>query len=154
MKRWLKLGLIAIGVILIVTLSAIGWFLSNALPLGTGGIDSSKLQKALDMAFAEPGPAKPQKTRAIIVVYDGRMVAERYAGGFNQDMPLLGWSMSKSVTSALVGIQVKNRWWQNPTPNGIIPAARQILSPALSGRRLKKTTRSTIALCATNYFTK
>jgi hypothetical protein len=31
------------------------------------------------------------------------------AEGFHKDMPLLGWSMSKSVTHALVGIQVRNR---------------------------------------------
>jgi hypothetical protein len=73
------------------------------------GIDPVKLQKALDAAFAEPGPAHPRKTRAVIVVYDGRLVAERYAPGFHKNMPLLGWSMSKSVTNALVGIQVKNR---------------------------------------------
>ncbi|UCD80274.1 MAG: serine hydrolase [Desulfobacterales bacterium] len=73
------------------------------------GIDPGKLQKALDAAFAEPRPARPRKTRAVLVVYDGRLVAERYATKFHKDMPLLGWSMSKSVTNALVGIQVKNR---------------------------------------------
>ena len=73
------------------------------------GIDPAALKKALDGAFAEPGPAEPKKTRAVIVIYNGRMVAERYAPGFDKDMPLLGWSMSKSVTNALVGIQVKNR---------------------------------------------
>ena len=222
MKRWLKIGLVGIGVVLIVIIGAVAWFLSQALPVGAGftakylcsstfisqrnpeivfqedvatidpllkpvtwrvnsekksvsanylglfnttaiyregcgcslligtteekmrrqtffkpasddvqptrrddltwpegsrgpvdptslGIDSKKLKKALDVAFAEPGPTKPKKTRAIIVIYDGRMVAERYAHGFNKDMPLLGWSMSKSVTNALVGIQVKNR---------------------------------------------
>jgi CubicO group peptidase (beta-lactamase class C family) len=71
------------------------------------GIDPVKLQKALDVAFAEPSPDNPRKTRAVIVVYDGRLAAERYAPGFHKDMPLLGWSMSKSVTNALVGIQVK-----------------------------------------------
>jgi CubicO group peptidase (beta-lactamase class C family) len=70
-------------------------------------IDPVKLQKALDAAFAEPSPDNPRKTRAVIVVYDGRLAAERYAPGFHKDMPLLGWSMSKSVTNALVGIQVK-----------------------------------------------
>jgi CubicO group peptidase (beta-lactamase class C family) len=72
------------------------------------GLDSAKLQKALDNAFAEPGPARPKKTRGVVVVYDGRLVAERYAEAFHKDMPLLGWSMSKSVTNALVGILVKN----------------------------------------------
>jgi CubicO group peptidase (beta-lactamase class C family) len=221
MKRWLKVSLIGIGVILIAAIGAFVWFLINALPLGTGfaakylcsstfisqrdpeivfqedvapinpiaiavdylvdrehksvsadsvglfsataiyregcgcslvigtteekmrqqtfykqtsgenrpvhqdelpwpegrqgpvdpasqGIDQTKLQKALDAAFDEPGPDKTKKTRAVIIVYNGRLVAERYADGFHKGMPLLGWSMSKSVTNALVGILVNN----------------------------------------------
>jgi CubicO group peptidase (beta-lactamase class C family) len=71
------------------------------------GIDMARLEKAVDAAFAEPGPDNLRKTRAVVVVHDGRLVAERYAPGFHKDMPLLGWSMSKSVTNALVGILVK-----------------------------------------------
>jgi CubicO group peptidase (beta-lactamase class C family) len=71
------------------------------------GIDAKRLEKALDEAFSEPGPDRPRKTRAVVVVYDGRLVAERYALGFDKDMPLSGWSMSKSVTNALVGILVR-----------------------------------------------
>jgi hypothetical protein len=37
----------------------------------------------------------------VVVVYDGRLVAERYAPGFHKDLPLLGWSMAKSVSSAV-----------------------------------------------------
>ena len=71
------------------------------------GVDGVKLEKALDAAFAEPEPGNLRKTRAVVVVYDGRLVAERYAPGFDADMPLLGWSMAKSVTNALVGILVR-----------------------------------------------
>jgi len=70
------------------------------------GVDSARLEKALDAAFAEPGPEKPRKTRAVVVVYDGRLIAERYAPGFGPDTALLGWSMAKSITNALVGILV------------------------------------------------
>jgi CubicO group peptidase (beta-lactamase class C family) len=73
------------------------------------GIDKQRLNKALDAAFSEPGPEKPRKTRAVIVIYDGQLVAERYAPGFGKDMPLLGWSMSKSITNALVGILVRQK---------------------------------------------
>ncbi len=73
------------------------------------GVDRQKLEAALEAAFAEPGPEKPRKTRAVVVVYDGQLIAERYAPGFDKDMPLLGWSMSKTVTNALVGILVKQK---------------------------------------------
>jgi CubicO group peptidase (beta-lactamase class C family) len=70
------------------------------------GIDTKRLEAAMDDAFSEPGPENPRKTSAVVVVYDGRLVAERYAPDFDKDMPLMGWSMSKSVTNALVGILV------------------------------------------------
>jgi len=72
------------------------------------GIDEGKLSEALDNAFAESGFKKLKYTRAVLVVYDGRLIAERYAPGFDCNVPLLGWSMSKSITNALVGIMVKN----------------------------------------------
>ena len=71
------------------------------------GLDTATLEKALDAAFADPGPENLRKTRAVVVVHDGRLIAERYAPGFHKDMPLLGWSMAKSITNALVGILVK-----------------------------------------------
>lgn len=54
-----------------------------------------------DDALAGPG------MRAIVVVKDGRIVAERYAPGFGASMPLSGWSMTKSVTGALVGTVIE-----------------------------------------------
>ena len=44
--------------------------------------------------------------RAIVVVHDGRIVAERYAPGFGTATPLLGWSMTKSVVAGLIGVLV------------------------------------------------
>ncbi len=72
------------------------------------GIDVKKLDAALTDAFREPRLDNPRKTRAVVVIYDGKLVAERYADGFHKNMPLLGWSMSKSITNALVGILVKD----------------------------------------------
>lgn len=46
-------------------------------------------------------------TRAVVVVQDGTLSGERYAKGFHADMPLPGWSMTKSVVHALVGIRVR-----------------------------------------------
>ena len=69
-------------------------------------VDRAKLSAALDKTFAEPDADRPRKTRAGVVVYDGRIIAERYAPGFSADTPMLSWSMAKSVTNALVGILV------------------------------------------------
>ena len=71
------------------------------------GLDDAKLRQAIDRHFAEPGPEKKKCTRAVVVVHDGRLVAEHYAPGFHQKMPLLGWSMAKSVTNAVMGIMVQ-----------------------------------------------
>jgi CubicO group peptidase (beta-lactamase class C family) len=62
------------------------------------------LKAALDHAFEEP-PAPPfRRTKAVVVAHDGKVIAERYAPGIDVDTPLLGFSMTKSVVNALIGI--------------------------------------------------
>ncbi|CDX26975.1 Beta-lactamase [Mesorhizobium plurifarium] len=46
--------------------------------------------------------------RAIVVVKNGRVVAERCGEGFSAKTPLLGWSMTKTVNAAIVGTLVKD----------------------------------------------
>lgn len=45
------------------------------------------------------GPA----ARAVVVVHNGRIIAERYGDGFMPTTPLTGWSMTKTVNAAIVG---------------------------------------------------
>jgi len=71
-------------------------------------IDAVKLGHVMDEAFLEPDPDNPVRTRAIVVVYDGQIIAERYAQGITQETALLGWSMTKSTVNALVGILVND----------------------------------------------
>ena len=66
-------------------------------------IDEQALKDALDRAFEENEPLTPKRTRAVVVVQNGWVIAERYAQGIQPDMPLIGWSMSKSITHALIG---------------------------------------------------
>jgi CubicO group peptidase (beta-lactamase class C family) len=70
---------------------------------------TSQLATALDRAFAEPDAPPFRHTRAIVVLKDGHIIAERYAEGFGTDTPLLGFSATKSVVSALIGILVRER---------------------------------------------
>ncbi|TIS55206.1 serine hydrolase [Mesorhizobium sp.] len=46
--------------------------------------------------------------RAVVVVKNGRIVAERYSDGFSEMTPLLGWSMTKTVNAAIIGTLVKD----------------------------------------------
>lgn len=66
-----------------------------------------RLQAVLDRAFAEPIPVRKRRTRAVVIVHKGHIVAERYAAGFGPEMPLIGWSMTKSVMNALAGVLVR-----------------------------------------------
>jgi CubicO group peptidase (beta-lactamase class C family) len=70
-------------------------------------IDSLKLQSAMKKVFVEEDTILPVRTRAVIVVYDGQLIAEHYADGFGAKTKLAGWSMTKTVTGALIGILVK-----------------------------------------------
>ena len=73
------------------------------------GVNGEAVTQAIDAIFSERDPAHPRRTRALVVVHEGRIVAERYAPGFDADMPLIGWSMAKTAINALVGMRVKDR---------------------------------------------
>jgi CubicO group peptidase (beta-lactamase class C family) len=65
-----------------------------------------KLQAAVDRTFAVDNPPL-RRTTAVVVVHDGRIVAERYALGYSITTRLIGYSLSKSIINALLGILVR-----------------------------------------------
>ncbi len=65
------------------------------------------IKAALDAAFTETEGAPQRATKAMVIVHDGRVIAERYAPGYGVDTPVIGWSATKSVTNALLGILVR-----------------------------------------------
>ncbi len=87
-----------------------------------------RLNRAVSKAFREPYPERHRNTRAVIVLYRGKIVAERYADGFDSNMPLTSWSMTKSITGTLIGMAAArekidldapapiNRWQQSDDP--------------------------------------
>lgn len=69
--------------------------------------DIGKLNNILQSEINKRDAKGRQGTRSLLVVFDGRIVGEAYAEGMSKDTKLLGWSMAKSVTGALIGILVK-----------------------------------------------
>jgi CubicO group peptidase (beta-lactamase class C family) len=76
---------------------------NQAIPLEPKNIN---LEQFLDQTFTEINPKVPVRTRAVVILHDGKLIAQRYAGRFNNQTPLLGWSMTKSVTNAMIGMMV------------------------------------------------
>ena len=69
-------------------------------------IDYKKLDLAVANAFDKKNE-KSKRTRSVLVIYKDKIIAEKYDIGFNKNSKILGWSMTKSVTSALFGILQK-----------------------------------------------
>ena len=83
------------------------WPFGDEINYDDSTINFTKLNAAIDEAFFEDSPEKPKNTRAIVVVHQGKVIGEKHAVGFDEDTPQLGWSMTKSITNALIGILVK-----------------------------------------------
>lgn len=64
------------------------------------------LQAAVDNAFDKEAK-KIKRTRAVVVIYKDRLIAEKYTPGFSAETKLLGWSMTKSITNAVLGVLEK-----------------------------------------------
>src|SRR5205814_10236346 len=86
------------------------------------------LKAVLDHAFEEPAEPPFRRTKAVVVVHDGKVIAERYAPGVGVDTPLLGFSMTKSVVNALIGI-LTQQGLVTPSMPAPIPEWRSIDDP-------------------------
>ncbi len=80
---------------------------STPYPYGNGpakdsvftNINYDRLNTAVSGMFNDTN-----KTRAVVVIYKDKIIAEKYDEGFNKESLLLGWSMTKSITSTMFGI--------------------------------------------------
>ena len=77
--------------------------------------DLNAVEEALAEAFA---PC--HNTLAVVILHNGRLIAEKFAGGIQSTTPLPGWSMAKSLTATLVGLLVKRGKLDINQP-GIVP---------------------------------
>ena len=79
---------------------------TQAWPEGRlAGDAQARLDTLLDDAVSGKVAGTGQ-TRGVVVIHGGRLVAERYGEGFDENSLMISWSMAKSVTAALVGIAV------------------------------------------------
>ena len=99
------------------------------------GAPREKLARKVDALFTRKDVGE---TRAVIVMHDGKIVAERYEQPYGEETRFIGWSMSKTITGVLIGMLVADGKlrldqtppipnWQRPgDPRGAI-TLRQLL---------------------------
>ncbi len=74
-----------------------GGLVADTIPIG---VDVKGIRNYIAQKFNET-------SRAVVVVKDGQLIAEQYGDGIDATTPLLGWSMTKTITASLTGILVK-----------------------------------------------
>tara|TARA_R110000787_G_scaffold202193_2_gene312925 strand:+ start:9996 stop:11120 length:1125 start_codon:yes stop_codon:yes gene_type:complete len=140
--EWNSVKRLGLGAALVALVGAGGlWSVRAADPqplyhvASDAAVGEAALRAAIDPLF---GDAAMGDTRALLVMRDGEIVAERYAPGFGPDTKLLSWSIAKSVTAVLVGLMVADgrlaidapvpvaAWSQPGDPRGKI-TLRQLL---------------------------
>lgn len=108
----------------------------DTLPLPEG-VKQKQLEEVVHSLFVEDHPEGQKNTRAVVVVHQGKIVAEEYAEGFGPKSLMRGWSMTKSVTNAMVGLLVQQHGFDiyDPAPvpewQGTGDARRQITTDML-----------------------
>ena len=80
-------------------------------------VNYSKLKKAVANAFDENNTVA-KRTRSVVILYKDHLIAEKYEDGFDKNSKILGWSMTKSITTTYFGIlQYQNKInINNPAP--------------------------------------
>lgn len=67
------------------------------------GAPRQELARAVDTLFTDPALGE---TRAVIVMANGKIAAERYGAGYGPATRFASWSMAKTVTATMIGLLV------------------------------------------------
>ncbi|WP_313004174.1 serine hydrolase [Brevundimonas sp.] len=78
---------------------------TSELPTAAPRGDATALNSAVDRAFAG-GFGIGTNTTGVVVLQDGRIVAEHYAADFGPHVPQRTWSVAKSLAGTLIGAAV------------------------------------------------
>jgi CubicO group peptidase (beta-lactamase class C family) len=75
-----------------------------------------RADRTLDFSYSWQGQTRPAEdllertyTNALLVLKDGRIVSEIYRNGSDERSRFIGWSMTKSITSVLLGCALAER---------------------------------------------
>jgi len=66
-------------------------------------VAKTRLDAVIAPLFEDP---EMSETRAFLVMYQGKIIAERYGEGYDEDTRFISWSMAKSFTGALIGFLI------------------------------------------------
>ena len=67
------------------------------------GVNYEALNTAIENGFTE-NKNNTRNTMAIAVIHNNQLIAEQYAPEINADTKMIGWSMTKSFVSTLIGL--------------------------------------------------
>ena len=100
------------------------------------GAPRDQLGRAIDALFDDPEGIG--ETRALVIMYEGEIAAERYGEGYDAETRFISWSMAKTVTAVMIGMLVADgklsldrtppipKWQRQGDPRGEI-TLRQLL---------------------------
>ena len=88
-------------------------------------INPKALKAASDWTFNRPIPE--EITTGLIIMYQGKLIHERYAAGFDRHTRTRTWSTAKSIAATLIGILVDDGRLKLDEPLGIewLPALKK-----------------------------
>jgi CubicO group peptidase (beta-lactamase class C family) len=88
------------------------------------GVDAAAIQAASDWAFERE--SQYQDTLSLLIVYQGRIIHERYAPGVDMSTRTRTWSTAKSIAVTLIGMLVDQGrlGLDDPLPFDWLPRAR------------------------------
>lgn len=72
----------------------------TTLVAASAGVPRGRVARAIDSLFDDEAAGE---TRALVVLREGRVIAERYGDGFGAKTRFTGWSMAKTITGVMIG---------------------------------------------------
>jgi CubicO group peptidase (beta-lactamase class C family) len=69
------------------------------------GVNRDALARSVDALFSQEPTGE---TRALIVLHDGKIVAERFGPGYHENTRFISWSMAKTITGVMIGMLISD----------------------------------------------